>query len=178
MSSCRIVFILPINNNITKFVYSRAGYVEHLAQPGEAVSSFKISDLENNKLAWVHQQGTVAGVSFRAWDGEDFSQTLHLKIQVDTLSTSTPHLHTTLACACELSTAFYSAKTSNQLFIVLFPSVMCHFVIFFIRAFNKRWKFNFSVFLTQCKYIGRIEKLCSECSRVNEVKADLKTISH
>ena len=96
---------------------------------------------------------------------------------VDTLSTL-PHLHTTLACACELSTAFYSAKTSNQLFIVLFPSVMCHFVIFFIRAFNKRWKFNFSVFLTQCKYIGRIEKLCSECSRVNEVKADLKTISH
>ena len=105
MSSCRIVFILPINNNITKFVYSRAGYVEHLAQPGEAVSSFKISDLENNKLGWVHQQGTVAGVSFRAWDGEDFSQTLHLKIQVDTLSTL-PHLHTTLACACELYTAF------------------------------------------------------------------------
>ena len=97
MSSCKIVFILPINNNITKFVYSRAGYVELSAQPGEAVSSFKISDLENNKLAWVHQQGTVAGVGFRAWDGEDFSQTLHLKIQVDTLSTSTPpHFHTTL----------------------------------------------------------------------------------
>ena len=76
----------PINNNITKFVYFRAGYLEHSKRPGERVSSFKLSDMENNNLAFVHQGGVgaagVASVGFQAWDGEDYSQPYDLKIQV------------------------------------------------------------------------------------------------
>ena len=73
----------PINNNITKFVYFRAGYIEHSKRPGERVSSFKLSDMGNNNLAYVHQAGGERGeVGFKAWDGEDYSQLYDLKIQV------------------------------------------------------------------------------------------------
>ena len=64
----------------------RAGYLEHSKRPGERVSSFKLSDLDNNNLAYVHQSGLPAGgvtsVGFQAWDGEDYSQPYDLKIQV------------------------------------------------------------------------------------------------
>ena len=73
----------PINNNITKFVYFRAGYIEHSKRPGERGSSFKLSDMGNNNLAYVHQTGGGGGeVGFKAWDGEDYSQLYDLKIQV------------------------------------------------------------------------------------------------
>ena len=73
----------PINNNITKFAYFRAGYIEHSKRPGERVSSFKLSDMGNNNLAYVHQTGGGRGeVGFKAWDGEDYSQLYDLKIQV------------------------------------------------------------------------------------------------
>ena len=64
--------------------------MEHSKRPGERVSSFKLSDVENNNLAYVDQGASggtggregITTVSFQAWDGEDYSQPYHLKIKV------------------------------------------------------------------------------------------------
>lgn len=91
VAAAELLFLLsPINNNITQFVYFRGGYVEHSKRPGERVSSFKLSDVENNNLAYVDQGASGGGggregittVSFQAWDGEDYSQPYQLKIKV------------------------------------------------------------------------------------------------
>ena len=62
--------------------------MEHSKRPGERVSSFKLSDVENNNLAYVDQGASGGGregittVSFQAWDGEDYSLPYQLKIKV------------------------------------------------------------------------------------------------
>ena len=84
-----MLFLLSLinNNNTREFVYFRAGYVEHSARPGERVSSFKLSDVEQNKLAYVDQSGAVrlgggTTLGFQAWDGEDYSEPYEVKIKV------------------------------------------------------------------------------------------------
>ena len=61
--------------------------MEHSARPGERVSSFKLSDVEQNKLAYVDQSGAArqgggTTLGFQAWDGEDYSEPYEVKIKV------------------------------------------------------------------------------------------------
>ena len=56
--------------------------MEQRARPGERVTRFKLSELENNNMAYVHQSSPLTTLGFQAWDGEDYSKVYDLKIQV------------------------------------------------------------------------------------------------
>ena len=43
---------------------------------------FKLSELEKNNMAYVHQSSALTTLGFQAWDGEDYSNVYDLKIQV------------------------------------------------------------------------------------------------
>ena len=81
------VFISPpsvVSQTIIRlsFCCSRAGYLEHSKRPGERVERFKLSELENNNMAYVHQSSALTTLGFQAWDGEDYSNVYDLNIQV------------------------------------------------------------------------------------------------
>lgn len=75
----QIVIIMSYND-------SRAGYLEHSKRPGERVTSFKLGELLNNNMAYVHRGPLNTIIGFQAWDGEDYSSVYEIKVQAFELS--------------------------------------------------------------------------------------------
>ena len=58
----------------------RAGYVEHLKRAGERVTSFRLGELEAGNLQYVEKGQQSNQVGFQAWDGEQYSNTVNLRL--------------------------------------------------------------------------------------------------
>ena len=57
----------------------RNGIVEHLSRPGEKVTSFRLSEVEAGKLRYKATGMQVGRLGFQAWDGQQYSNTAHLR---------------------------------------------------------------------------------------------------